>query len=53
MHERSDRKVEITFKAVGLNFKAVIMGLGQIMSEALGREAIGVVSRDDKFQWYA
>ena len=41
----SDDEVEIEVKAVGLNFKDVMMGLGQILSEALGGEASGVVSR--------
>lgn len=43
--ELSDDEVEIEVKAVGLNFKDVMMGLGQILSEALGGEASGVVSR--------
>ena len=37
--------MEIEVKAVGLNFKDVVMGLGQILSEALGGEAGGIVSR--------
>ena len=36
--------VEIEVKAVGLNFKDVMMGLGQIHSEALGGEASGTIS---------
>ena len=39
-----DDCVEIEVKAVGLNFKDVMMGLGQIHSEALGGEASGIVS---------
>ena len=43
--ELPDDEVEIEVRAVGLNFKDVMMGLGQILSEALGGEASGVVSR--------
>ncbi len=39
-----DDYVEIEVKAVGLNFKDVMMGLGQIHSEALGGEASGIIS---------
>ena len=39
-----DDCVEIEVKAVGLNFKDVMMGLGQIHSEALGGEASGIIS---------
>ncbi|KAL6715297.1 hypothetical protein ACLMJK_007562 [Lecanora helva] len=46
--EISADDVEIEVKAVGLNFKDVMMGLGQILSEALGGEASGVVSRVGK-----
>ena len=48
VQELSDDDVEIEVKAVGLNFKDVMMGLGQILSEALGGEASGVVSRVGK-----
>ena len=48
IQELSDGDVEIEVKAVGLNFKDVMMGLGQILSEALGGEASGVVSRVGK-----
>ncbi len=48
IQELSDDDVEIEVKAVGLNFKDVMMGLGQILSEALGGEASGVVSRVGK-----
>ncbi|KAL2043377.1 hypothetical protein N7G274_003683 [Stereocaulon virgatum] len=36
--------VEIEVKAVGLNFKDVVIGLGHILSEALGGEASGIIS---------
>ena len=48
IQELSSDDVEIEVKAVGLNFKDVMMGLGQILSEALGGEASGVVSRVGK-----
>ena len=48
LQELSDDDVEIEVRAVGLNFKDVMMGLGQILSEALGGEASGVVSRVGK-----
>ena len=48
LQELSDDEVEIEVRAVGLNFKDVMMGLGQILSEALGGEASGVVSRVGK-----
>ena len=48
IQELSDDDVEIEVRAVGLNFKDVMMGLGQILSEALGGEASGVVSRVGK-----
>ena len=48
VEELSDDDVEIEVKAVGLNFKDVMMGLGQITSEALGGEASGIVSRVGK-----
>ena len=43
-----DDNVEIEVRAVGLNFKDVMMGLGQILSEALGGEASGVITRIGK-----
>lgn len=40
----ADDEVEIEVKATGLNFKDVMMGLGQIQSETLGGECAGVVT---------
>ena len=48
LQELSEDAMEIEVRAVGLNFKDVMMGLGQILSEALGGEASGVVSRVGK-----
>nr|QTE76000.1 ScyPKS [Scytalidium album] len=40
----ADDEVELKVKATGLNFKDVMMGLGQIESETLGIECAGVVT---------
>ncbi|KAH8799346.1 putative polyketide synthase [Xylogone sp. PMI_703] len=39
-----DDQIEIEVKATGLNFKDVMMGLGQIQTETLGGECAGVVT---------
>ena len=44
----ADDHVEMEVRSIGLNFKDVMMGLGQILSEALGGEGAGVVSRVGK-----